>query len=85
MLPDVDRIAPIDHVADIPPSVPVLFLSGSNDQRAHTSEAQALCERIAGHARLVIFEGAGHGCLIRADPGRYADAVTPLLRALGCK
>jgi len=79
VLPEADRIVPIDHVAGIPPSVPVLFLSGTKDDRAHPSEAQALCDRIAGHARLVLFEGAGHGCLIRADPQRYAEAVTPLL------
>jgi pimeloyl-ACP methyl ester carboxylesterase len=80
VLADADRISPIDHVADIPPSVPVLFLSGTKDERALPSEAQALCDRIAGHARLVLFEGAGHGCLIRADPTRYAEAVAPLLR-----
>jgi hypothetical protein len=55
--------------------------SGTRDERARPSEAQALCDRIASHARLVLFEGAGHGCLIRADPRRYAEAVAPLLRA----
>jgi pimeloyl-ACP methyl ester carboxylesterase len=80
VLPEADRIAPIDHVGGIPPSVPVLFLSGTRDERARPSEAQALCDRIAGHARLVLFEGAGHGCLIREDRRRYAQAVAPLLR-----
>jgi alpha-beta hydrolase superfamily lysophospholipase len=80
ILPDADRISPIDHVGDIPPSVPVLFLSGTRDERACSSEAQEMCDRIAGHSRLVLFEGAGHGSLIRADPQRFGDAVTPLLR-----
>jgi pimeloyl-ACP methyl ester carboxylesterase len=79
VLPEADRIAPIDHVGGIPASVPVLFLSGTRDERARPSEAQELCDRVAGHARLVLFEGAGHGCLIRADPRRYAQAVAPLL------
>jgi len=80
VLPDADRIAPIDYVDGIPASVPVLFLSGTEDERACPSEAQALCDRIAGHATLALFEGAGHGSLIRADPQRYRAAVTPWLR-----
>jgi pimeloyl-ACP methyl ester carboxylesterase len=80
VLPEVNRIAPIDHVTDIPPSVPVLFLSGTKDDRALPSEARELCDRIADHARLVLFEGAGHGHFIRTDPQRYAEAVAPLLR-----
>jgi uncharacterized protein len=79
ILPDVERISPLNHVEDIPPSVPVLFLSGTKDERASSSEAQELCDRIAGHARLVLFEGAGHGCLIRADARLYGEAVTKLL------
>jgi alpha-beta hydrolase superfamily lysophospholipase len=80
VLPDAVRIAPIDHVVDIPPSLPVLFLSGTMDKHARPSEAQALCQRMEGHARLVLFEGAGHGCLIREDARHYAAAVAPLLR-----
>jgi pimeloyl-ACP methyl ester carboxylesterase len=83
VLADVERISPLNHVEDIPPSVPVLFLSGTNDERANPDEARELCDRIAGHARLVLFEGAGHGCLIRADPERYRAAVTPLLHEAG--
>jgi uncharacterized protein len=80
VLPEADRIAPIDFVQGIPPSVPVLFLSGAKDERALPSEAQALCDHAGGHARLVVFEGAGHECLIRKDGRRYAEAVAPLLR-----
>jgi uncharacterized protein len=80
IVPDVNYIAPIKYVDDIPLAVPVLFLSGTNDQHANSSEAQELCDRIGSHARLILFEGAGHGCLIRADPARFAEAVLPLLR-----
>jgi pimeloyl-ACP methyl ester carboxylesterase len=79
VLPDVDRISPIDHVEDIPPTVPVVFLSGANDTRAQPDEARELCERIADHAHLVLFRGAGHGLPIRSDPRLYADAVTPII------
>jgi pimeloyl-ACP methyl ester carboxylesterase len=82
VLPELGRIAPIDHVAGIPASVPVLFLSGTKDERARPWEAQALCDRLAGHARLVLVEGAGHGCLIRDDPRCYAEAVIPFLRGV---
>jgi uncharacterized protein len=80
VLPDADRISPLDHVGNIPPSVPVLFLSGTKDGRATPAEAEELCGRIAGHGRLALFEGAGHGCLIRDDPQRYQEVVTELLR-----
>jgi pimeloyl-ACP methyl ester carboxylesterase len=79
VLPEVDDIAPIKYVENIPSSVPVLFLSGTRDERARPFEVQALHDRIASHARLVFIEGAKHGCLIRADRQRYTEAVTPFL------
>src|SRR5262249_6951189 len=80
ILTQADHIAPINCIADIPASVPVLLLSGSKDKRALPSEAQALCDRIGGHGRLALFEGAGHGSLIRDDPKRYGEVLTPWLR-----
>jgi pimeloyl-ACP methyl ester carboxylesterase len=85
ILPQANRIAPINHVHAIPPSVPVLFLSGTKDERACPSEAQALCDRVAGHARLALFAGAGHGHLIREDKRRYGEVVTPLIREIALK
>jgi alpha-beta hydrolase superfamily lysophospholipase len=79
ILPDANRIAPIDHVEGIAPSACVLFLCGSEDRRATPAEARALCARIEGRAQLVLFDGAGHGCLLAADPKRYAEAVSPFL------
>jgi hypothetical protein len=43
---------------------------------------QELGDKIAGHSRVVFFDGARHECLIRADPRKYAEAVVPLLRAV---
>jgi pimeloyl-ACP methyl ester carboxylesterase len=85
ILPEINRIAPINHVTDIPPTVPVVFLSGTKDERTRPWEVQALCDRIAGHARLVLVEGAGHECLIQADPECYAEAVAPLLERVAGK
>jgi pimeloyl-ACP methyl ester carboxylesterase len=80
VLPDVDRISPIDHIGDIPASVPVVFMSGTDDANAQTSEAQELCECISSHAHVVLFEGAGHGLPVQYNPRLFAQAVTPLLR-----
>jgi alpha-beta hydrolase superfamily lysophospholipase len=80
VLPDVGRIAPIEHIAKIPPTVPVLILSGVLDKVAHTSEARELCDRAGAHAQLVLVEAAGHGSLIRADEACYRAAVLPFLR-----
>jgi alpha-beta hydrolase superfamily lysophospholipase len=85
ILSQADCIAPINCIADIPASVPVLLLSGTKDKRALPSEAQALCDRIAGHSRLALFEGSGHGSLIRDDPQRYSEVLTPWLRDVVCK
>ncbi len=82
LLPDADRIAPIDHIAAIPPAVPILILSGTKDVRALPAEAQALCDRAGAHAQLVLFDGAGHECLLKANPDQYTAAVVPLLRGL---
>jgi fermentation-respiration switch protein FrsA (DUF1100 family) len=79
ILPEANRISPIEHIGDIPASVPVLFLRGTKDERASASEVQELFDKIAGHSRLILFEGAGHGHLIHDDPRRYGEVVTQLL------
>ena len=79
VLPEVDRISPLAHITDIPPTVPVLFLSGTRDNRAFSSEAQEMCDRIADHGRLVLFDGAGHESLLHYDPRQFDEAVSKLL------
>ncbi len=66
-----ENISPIDHVQDIPSSVPMLFLAGTQDTRARLWEVRELVERAGLHARLEIFPGADHGGLFRSDPERY--------------
>jgi pimeloyl-ACP methyl ester carboxylesterase len=85
VLPDADRIAPIDYIDDIPAAIPVVFLCGSNDANAQPSEAQELCDHISSHAHVVLFEGAGHGLPINADRGLFAASVLPLLREVNAK
>jgi uncharacterized protein len=83
VLPDLDRIAPVDAVSAVPGDVPVLVLAGGADRLAHPDEARALWERMAAHAELVIFEGAGHVGLRQADPERYEKTVLGFLRQAG--
>ncbi|MGO8689788.1 MAG: alpha/beta hydrolase [Thermoguttaceae bacterium] len=55
-----DRVSPYDSLQDIPATVPVVFVTGSADPNARLPEVQAMYQRIRSHAKLVVFEGAGH-------------------------
>lgn len=80
MLPDIDRLAPIDHVTDIPAGTPVLFLSGDQDRHAPSVQVQALADRRGGTARHIVVAGAGHGSLLRDNREQYEATVQPWLR-----
>ena len=73
VLGDANRISPIDAAANIPKNTPVLILAGGNDTRATPAEAAAIENRIGPRAELVVFEGAGHLGLHRANPVRYRE------------
>ncbi len=81
VLPDLDRMAPVEAIGAIPSSVPVLLLAGGRDREARPEEARALYRRVAGHARLVWFEDAGHESFFRHDPSLYGKTVGPLVAA----
>ena len=57
------QISPYEHIADIPENVPIVLISGSADRHALLDEVTELGERVASHARLVVFEGAAHVAL----------------------
>lgn len=75
VLPDLDRIAPVEAVASIPADVPVLILAGGRDIKAHPHEARAIHQRLAGHGELVIFDEAEHVGFLKVDPKRYERLV----------
>ncbi len=79
VLPDLDRMAPVEAIATIPATVPVVLLAGGRDQLARPAEAQALYQRIANHCRLVWFARAGHESYYAHDPALYRQAVAELL------
>jgi pimeloyl-ACP methyl ester carboxylesterase len=78
-MPDVDRMSPIDHVAEIPASVPVLVVAGGHDNRALPDDVRAIYERISKHARLLILPDAVHGYFVTQGGEEYRAAVAEFL------
>jgi pimeloyl-ACP methyl ester carboxylesterase len=73
------RVCPYDCLPDIPPTVPVVFVTGSADRNARLPEVKAMYQRIQSHAKLVVFEGAGHQPLDRYDRQLYRATLLELL------
>jgi len=71
VLPDSSRLSPLEAAANVPKSVPVLILAGSNDDRAPPDDARTIADRIGKSARFVVFDGGDHLQLRAADPARY--------------
>src|SRR5262249_40282009 len=59
-LPELDRMAPVERIVDIPAAVPILLQAGGCDDRARPEEVAEMDQRVASHARLVVFDDAGH-------------------------
>lgn len=79
VLADVDRISPCEAIRQMPASMPVLLLMGSEDLRAPPRDAAALCEHAGCRPNLVTISGGGHLQLQQSDPVRYRQAVLALL------
>jgi len=79
VLAHTGSISPLKASANIPMSIPVLILAGSNDGRAPPDDACAIAARIGQQASLAIFEGADHLGLQVADPQRYRAAINELI------
>lgn len=82
VIPQVDRIAPLQAAAGIPKSVAVLVLAGDADRRARPDEARELAKQIGAGARLVLIAGGDHGRLLAADPPVYRTAVSQFIAGL---
>src|SRR5262249_52034256 len=46
VLPDADRISPLEAAGEVPEGMPVLILAGGKDRRARPEEAEAIRDRI---------------------------------------
>jgi len=62
--------------------VPVLILAGDEDPVARPDEAEAILDRVRSHARLVLFEHAGHMNLPETYPDLYQRSVLGFLREI---
>jgi uncharacterized protein len=78
-LPTANEINCLQAIENIPDAVPVLFLAGGADTRAHVDEARNLSERIRSHSTLVVIDGAEHLQLQSADPVGYRTAISKFL------
>jgi pimeloyl-ACP methyl ester carboxylesterase len=76
---DPDQISPYDHLAEIPKTVPVVFITGSADRHARLAEVEAMYRRIESHAQLIVFDGAVHQDLDRYDPRLYRATLLGFL------
>src|SRR5439155_260158 len=68
VLPDADRISPLEAAAGVPPGTPVLVLAGGADRHATPDEARAIADRLGPAAELVVIDAAGHLVLDRPGP-----------------
>jgi uncharacterized protein len=80
---DPAQVSPYEHIAEIPPDVPIVLATGSADRHARPEDVVALYGRVQSHARLVIFEGAVHEGLDSRDPQLYWSALDELLQRSG--
>jgi alpha-beta hydrolase superfamily lysophospholipase len=79
-LPEINRMSPVDRIAEIPQSVPLLIMAGGRDNRARPEEVTAIYERAVDHARLIVFPEATHGGFYLPGGAIYRDAVLQFLR-----
>lgn len=75
VLPELDRMAPVEAIGAIPTSVPVVLMAGGRDREARPEEARALYGRVRDHGRLVWFARAGHESFYPLDPSLYRESV----------
>jgi uncharacterized protein len=79
---DPGRISPYDHIEEIPPSVPVVIITGSADRHAPLDDVKALAGRVQSGAKLIVFEGAAHEPLDRYAPKLYRASLLELLTSV---
>jgi fermentation-respiration switch protein FrsA (DUF1100 family) len=80
VLPELDRISPLQAASSIPEPARVLIMAGGADRRARPAEARAIFERVRSQARLLIVPEGHHVKLLAADPTAYQEAALKLIR-----
>ena len=83
VLPDFDRISPLEAAAAVPREARALVLAGSADRRATPDEARAIAGRLGPNAELVVVEGGDHLQLAKPDPAFYRATLLAFLAKCG--
>jgi pimeloyl-ACP methyl ester carboxylesterase len=82
MLPvELNAVAPAKHLSSIPTRVPITIITGSDDPHARLSEVREMYRQVADHARLIVFDGAGHVDLDAYNPTMYKKVLYEFIRA----
>ena len=78
----VHAVRPIDHIAEIPESVPVVIVASEGDQLTRIDEVRAMQAKIASHSTLVAFKEGGHGEFLTKHEAEYRQAIIDLVGAV---
>ena len=74
-LPEIDRMAPIDRIEEMPATIPVLLMAGGSDTRARPEEVEAIYQRVASHAKFIVFPDVPHCQFFGTCGAAYDHAV----------
>jgi alpha-beta hydrolase superfamily lysophospholipase len=80
ILPELEKIAPVEAIGGIPADVPVWILAGGKDRSARPEEARALFDRVRSHGKLVLFERGAHMNFPEVEPERYRQVLLSFLQ-----
>jgi fermentation-respiration switch protein FrsA (DUF1100 family) len=72
---------PVEYAARV--ACPALVLHGEQDPHVAASEAQAVCNALAGEKHFELFPGVGHNACCRAAPELWREHVSRFLERLG--
>lgn len=76
----IGLVRPVEEIGAIAPR-PILLMHGTRDPLIDASNSRRLYEAAGEPRELVLFDGAAHGRLMRADPALFEQAVVPFLEA----
>jgi alpha-beta hydrolase superfamily lysophospholipase len=71
----MDELKPLERVAGIPREVPIVFLSGTEDDLAPIKEVAEIRDRCSGNATLVAFPGGTHLDVTGGNAGLYRSTL----------
>jgi alpha-beta hydrolase superfamily lysophospholipase len=74
-VPEMNRLAPAARIADIPATIPILFMAGGRDEHVRVDEIEAIQSKVALHSRLIVFAEAGHESFYLHSPESYREHV----------